>query len=177
VERVAEIQKSTLDIVANQTTGAIDAFKEAYSVPSSAPGAFLFDLIDQGMEKMAKTQKDVIDLMVQQSSQALDITKERRDSASKFSHGVADMLAEATDRTVAAHKILLDFAAEQNRVIAAAVKRQAGISGSAPATAAVETFQSNVDVAIKAQKEIMEASAKPLKAAAGAASSAPKQAA
>jgi hypothetical protein len=166
VERFAEMQKNTLDIVANQTTDAIGAWKQAFAVPPSAPGAFLFDLFDQGMEKLAQTQKGMIDLAVQQSAHAIEATKERRDSASKWTTGMADIVSEATERTVAAHKIMLDFAAEQNKVVAAAVKRQAGLAGAPPVAAAVDTLQRNLDMAIQTQKELVEAAAKPLKAAA-----------
>ena len=83
--------------IANQTTEAIGAWKQAFAVPPSAPGMFLLDLADQGIEKMAQTQKGMIDLVVQQSAQALDLAKERRDSTSKWTTGVADMMSEAAD--------------------------------------------------------------------------------
>ncbi len=165
VEGLAELQKSKLDLMANQTTDAIAAWKKAFAVPSSAPGTFLLDLADQGMEKMAQAQKGMIDLAVQQSARALDLTKERRDSASKWTNGVAEMVSEAVETTVAVHKICLDFAAEQNKTVATAVKRQAGVAESAPAAAAVDTIQRNVDMAIQTQKELMVAATKPLKAA------------
>jgi hypothetical protein len=167
LERIAEVQKNTLDMVARQTTDMLQACKQAYPVPSSWPGTPLFEVVDQGIERMAQTQKGMIDLVVQQSAQALDMAQERRDLASKWTAGLAGMMSETANRTVAAHKSLLDYAAEQNKVVAAAIKRQAGIAGSAPATEAVDAIQRNVDMAIQTQKELMEAAAKPLKTAAG----------
>jgi hypothetical protein len=167
VERLAEMQKLTLDIVANQATDVLGAWKHVFPVPPSMPGATLLEAADQGIERMARTQKGMIDLLVQQSAQALEMSKERSDSASKWTSGAAALLSDAADRTVAAQKILLDFAAEQNKVVAAAMKRQATLAGSTPAAAAVDTVQRNVEVAIETQKELMEAATKPLKAAAG----------
>ena len=167
VERLAEIQKQTLDVVSNQTTEMIGALKQSFPAPSSMPGTSLLDVVDQGFERMAQTQKGMLDLMVQQSAHALEMTKERRDSTSRWTTGVTDLLSEAADRTVAAQKILLDFAAEQNKVVASALKGQASAVGSTPAAAAVDTLQRNVDVAIQTQRELMDAATKPLKAAAG----------
>lgn len=164
VERIAELQKGRLDAIASQTTDAIAAWKHAFSVPPSTPGVFLLDLADQGIAKMAESQKAMIDLAVQQSAQAVDLSRERRDSASKWTAGVTDLMNEAVDTTVAAHKICLDFAAEQNRVFAATLKQQNGVTGSG--AAAVETLQRNMEMAIQTQKDLMEAAAKPLKAAA-----------
>lgn len=166
VERLAEMQKNRLDLIASQTSDALAAWKQAFAMPSSAPGMFLLDLADQGIGKMAETQKGIIDLVVQQSSQTMDLSKERRDSASKWTSGVAAMMSDAVDTAVAAHKTFLDFSAEQNKVVAATLKRQAGVAGSTPGAAAVDTIQRNVEMAIQTQKELMEAAAKPLKAAA-----------
>jgi len=168
VERLAEMQKISLDMVANQTVDAIGGWKKTFAMPASAPGGYLWDLAEQGVGKMAQAQKGMIDLAVQQSARAVEMSKERRDSASKWTTGAADMVSETAERTVAAHKIWMDFAAEQNKVVAAAVKKQAGFAGAAPApvVAAVDAIQSNVDMAIQTQKEMMDAATKPLKAAA-----------
>ena len=167
LERIAEMQKNTLDMVALQTTDVLATWKQAYPVHPSAPGASLLDVVEQGVERMARTQKGMIDLMVQQSARVLDMVKDRRETSSKWTAGVASMVSETADRTAAAHKLLLDYAAEQNKAVAAAFKRQAGIAGSAPASDAVDAIQRNVDMAIQAQKDLVEAAAKPLKAAAG----------
>jgi hypothetical protein len=166
VEGLAELQKNKLDLIANQSSDAIAAWKKAFAVPSSAPGAYMLDLADQGIGKMAEAQKDMIDLMVQQNARMVDMSNERPESASKWAAGLADVVGEAADTTVAAHKICLNFVAEQNKAVAEAVKRQVGVAGSAPAVEAVDTMQRNVDIAIQAQKELMEAAAKPAKAGA-----------
>jgi hypothetical protein len=167
LERIAEMQKHTLDMVSRQTTDVLDTWKQAYPVPPHSPGASLLDVMDQGMERMARTQKGMIDLVVQQNARVLDMTKDRRETASKWTAGLVSMACETADQTAAAHKLLMDYAAGQNKAVASAMKRQSGIAGSAPASDAVDAIQRNVDMAIEAQKELMEAAAKPLKAAAG----------
>jgi hypothetical protein len=171
VERLAEMQKNALDLVANQTLDAIGAWKQAVGGVTPAPAGFLWDLADQGVTKVVQAQKGMIDLAVQQTAKAVEVSKERREYATRWAKGVTDMMSETAGRTVAAHKIWLDFAAEQNKVVAAAMKRQAGFNGSTPAAEAVDTIQRNVEVAIQTQKELMDAATKPLKPAG------PKQAA
>lgn len=165
VERVADMQKGALDLAVNQTSEALTAWKRAFAVPASTPGLALMDVVDQGIEKMAEAQKGVIDLAVEQSAQALDLAKERRDYASKWMAGSRDMVCATAERTVAAQKIWLDFAAEQNKVVAETAKKQAGVAGSAAAVEAVDTVKRHVETAIKGQKELMEAVTKPFKAA------------
>src|ERR1700733_6432717 len=71
MERLAEVQKNTLDIVASQSIDVIGAWKQAFPVPPSTPGAVALDVVNQGIERMAQTQKGMIDLVVQQSAHAL----------------------------------------------------------------------------------------------------------
>ena len=167
VERLAEMQKAAVDLVANQTRDTIKVWKQASTMPSAAQGMFLPDVLDQGIEKMALAQKEMIDLVVEQNARLLEMANQRRDYTTKWVSGMAGMTSEAAERTVATQKILLDFAAEQNKVIAGAVKRQASSTPAAGvANTAVEAIQRNVDVAIQTQKELLETAVKPLKAAA-----------
>jgi hypothetical protein len=168
VERLAEMQKVSLDMATRHTSEAIGTCRQSFKVPADTPGIFLMDLADQGIQKMAQAQKGMIDLVVQQSAHNLEMAKERRDLASKWTNGVSGMVSATADRVIAAQEIALDFAAEQNKVVANAVKGQAGFAGSAPAAAAVDTIQRNVDVVIQTQKEMVQSAAKPLKSAATA---------
>jgi len=169
VERLAEIQKNTVDVFARQAADAAPACKTALSVESSVPLAAAFDMIDQSAGKMAEAQKSMIDLAVQQSAYAVDMAKQRRDYAAKWTAAVAGIFGEAVDRTVAMQNILLGFAAEQNKIVIGAVKRQAGFSGSTPAAMAVDAIERNVEIALQTQKELIDSAAKPVKAAAAAA--------
>jgi hypothetical protein len=175
VERLAEMQKQSLDLIAYQTADTIGVYKQRVPAASSGLGASLLDVIDQGIDRMAQSQKAMIDLVVQQSAHAIDMSKERRDVTSRWTSEVTEMFGEAAERAVAAQKICLNFAAEQNKTVTGVVKRQAAAMGSTRAVAAVDTFQHNVDMATQTQQEMMDAATKPLKAA--AASAGAKQAA
>jgi hypothetical protein len=167
VERLAELQKKSIDIFAMQATEAIGVWKK--TVPAPAQGGLAWmDLADQGIAKVAQAQKGMIDLAVQQSAQNAQLAKGRREPVNKWPAEMTAVMSEAADRAVAAHKISMDFAAAQNTAISAVVKKQSGISCSAPAAAALDAMEHNVDMAIRAQKDMVEAAAKPLKAAAGA---------
>jgi hypothetical protein len=168
VERLAEMQKLTLDVATRNTSDAIQVIKKATNIAANPPMVSLFDLVDQGVLKMAEAQKGVIDLTVQQSARVLEIARIRSDSASRYAGTAGDLLNATTDTVTSAQKILLDFAAEQNKAVANTIKQQAVVAGSAPAVAAVETYQRNMDMVIQTQKEMVQAAAKPMKAAATA---------
>src|SRR6476659_5579343 len=73
VERFAELQKHTLDLVASQTNDAIGAWKQAVPMPTSTPGAMMLDLAGQGVEKVVQARKSLIDLVVQQSARGVEM--------------------------------------------------------------------------------------------------------
>jgi hypothetical protein len=166
VERLAEIQRFTVDIAARQTNDTIKFWKNAYKVQPEGPLGSFLDLASQSTERLAHTQKGVLDLLVQQSANVLDASKTRSESFSKYTKSATDMINATTDRVVAAQKLLLDFAAGQNKAVADAVKQQSGVAGSPAAVEVVETVQRNFEAAIQAQKEVVQAAAKPLKASA-----------
>jgi len=67
VERLAELQKQSLDTAAEQNAELIDACKKAFPFIPETPGLFLFDLVGQSFNRFVETQKGAIDLAVQQS--------------------------------------------------------------------------------------------------------------
>src|SRR5215469_18598354 len=67
VQRVADLQKKSLDVAAEQAGDWIAVYKKAFSyLPVAAP-TFFFDLAEQVVENVVDTQKNAIDLFVQQS--------------------------------------------------------------------------------------------------------------
>ena len=80
VERVADLQKKTLDIAAEQTAEFIGAWKKAFSYFPVTPPAFIFDVAGQAVKTAIETQKSAIDLMVEQTQSTADITKMRADA-------------------------------------------------------------------------------------------------
>src|SRR5579863_1938369 len=77
VERLAELQKKSLDIAAEQNGELIEACKKAVRFIPEAPGMFLVDLIGQTFERFVETGKGAIDLAVEQSHAVVGLAKER----------------------------------------------------------------------------------------------------
>lgn len=163
VERFADLHKSTLDILNQQTLEFDRLYREAFKGFAAWPGMMFLDLAEQAMGRMVEAQKNIIDIAVRQSAQVAELAKERADNASKAAEAMKELVGQSTERAVAVHKIVLDFAAEQNKVVAETVKRQAGVAGT-PIARAAEAFERGVDTMIETEKEILDAAAKPLKA-------------
>jgi len=165
VERLADLQKTTLDLLNQQTIDFDNFYRQAFRGMPMLPGMMFMDLAEQAMGRMVEAEKNIIDIAVKQSAQAVELAKHRTDMASKTADAMKDLFAQSTERAVAVHRIVLDLAAEQNKMVAETVKRQAGVAGT-PVARAAETIERGVDTMIETQKEILEAAAKPLKAGA-----------
>ncbi len=159
VQRIATLQKTTLDIVNQQAADLNTITKQAFRAAPAASGLFLFDLGLQTMNKWVEAQKSMIDVFVEQSAGAVDLIRRRTENVRDGAEGLKDFVSETTTRTAAVHRIALDFAAAQNKNVAETVKRQAGIAGT-PIAEATEAAQRNVASVIEAQKEMVEAAAK-----------------
>src|SRR5271165_1970291 len=77
VNRVAELQKSSLDAVAEQTTEFVAAWKKAASYFPVATPTFFFDIFDQAVQTAVETQKSAIDIAVEQTEAVAEIAKQR----------------------------------------------------------------------------------------------------
>jgi len=162
VERLAEIQKKTLEIAAEQNAEFLDTWKKAF-IPET-PGLFFFDLIGQTFEKAIETQKGAIELAVEQSKAVAKLAEERTGSASKVAEGVTTLFEEAVQQTVAAQKKAIDYYSEQYKSAYETAKKQFKISNPF-----AEAFQSGLDVLLESQKSLLEIASKPVKRAAAAA--------
>ena len=68
VQRVADLQKKSLGVAADQASDCIAAYKKAFSyLPVAAP-TFFFDLAEQVVENVVDTQKNVMSLICSLSS-------------------------------------------------------------------------------------------------------------
>lgn len=158
VERLAEFQKGTLDLAAQQHNEWLDYWKKAGSLVPQNPAMFLFDLYGQMFDRFVETQKGAIDLAVEQGEQALNLVKERGISFGNATEGFTALFEQAVDQTVAAQKKTLEFYAEQQKTAYNAIKKQFRFAGSP----AVEAMQSGFDTLVETQKAILDAAAKPL---------------
>jgi hypothetical protein len=164
MERMAELQKKSLDIAIQQSFEVVDAWKKALHFVPGAPGLFMFDMVGQMFERYVETQKGAIDLVLEQGHAAVGMAKERGGYASKVGEGVTTLVQRAIDHSVAAQKKALDSFAEQNKAVYEAAKRQFRFSSN-PAT---EAFQTGLDTLIETQKTMLDIASKPLHRAAAA---------
>ena len=154
VERIAELQKKTLDIAAEQTAEWIGAWKKAFTYSPVTPPAFVFEVAGQAVKTAIDTQKSAIDLVVEQTKSVADIAKVRAGAYSQIVDGVTTTVKKSVERSVEAQKKVLEFAAEQNKAVFESTKKQLG-AAAGPATVIVDTFQRGADAVIEAQKSIL----------------------
>ena len=165
VAAVAELQKNSLDVVAEQTSEWIGAWKKAFSsLPVSAP-TFFFDLTAQAIQTCVETQKNAIDLVVEQTEAVAEIAKQRADAYSKIAETATAAVQTSVKRSVEAQKKVLEFAAAQNKSICETAKKQIAF---APAAVVVDSFERGAETVIEAQKSVLETAAKTFSAVAGA---------
>jgi hypothetical protein len=164
VERLAELEKKSLDLVAAQNAEWMEAWKKALHFVPEMPGMFLFDVFGQTLERFVETQKGAIDLAVEQSHAVAELAQERGGSASKMTEGVTNLMQQTVEQSVAAQKKALDYVAEQQKAAYETAKKQFRISGNP----AAEAFQTGLDTLIETQKTMLDIASKPLRRAAAA---------
>jgi len=161
MDRLAELQKKSLDMAAEQSTELMDAWKRVFRYVPDTPGMFLFDLFGQMFERCVETQKGAIDMTVEQTHAMTDLAKERGGSMAKMTGGMTHLFQQSVEHSVAAQKKALDYYAEQHKTAYETAKRQFRMSNPA-----AEVFQSGLDTLIETQKAMLDIATKPLKHAA-----------
>ncbi len=161
MERLAELQKKSLDMAAEQSTELMGAWKRVFQYVPDTPGMFLFDLFGQMFERYVDTQKGAIDMTVEQTHAMTDLAKERGGSMAKMTDGMTHLFQQSVEHSVAAQKKALDYYAEQHKTAYETAKRQFRMSNPA-----AEVFQSGLDTLIETQKAMLDIATKPLKHAA-----------
>jgi hypothetical protein len=164
VERLAELQKKSLEIAAEQNAELMEAYKKALRLVPEAPGLFLFDLVGQTFERFVETQKGAIELAVEQSQAVAGLARERGASATKVAEGVTALFKQSVEHSVAAQKKALDSYAEQHKTACEAAKQQFRTANNP----AAEAFQSGIDSLIETQKTMLDFASKPFKKSAAA---------
>ncbi len=159
VERLAELQKKSLDVAAEQNAELIDACKKAFHYIPETPGLFLFDLVGQTFERFVETQKGAIDLAVEQSHVVAGLAQERGSSATKVAEGVTALFQQSVEHSVAAQKKALDYYSEQHKSACETAKKQFHIANNP----AADAFQSGIDALIQTQKTMLDIVSKPFR--------------
>jgi hypothetical protein len=160
VERVADLQKKTLDLAAEQTAELIGVWKKAFSYFPVTPAAFLFDFAGHAVQTAIENQKSAIDLVVEQTEAATEIGKVRLEAYSKIADGVSTSVRKSVERSVEAQKKMLELARAQNKAGFETAKKQLG-AAAGPATALLDTFQLGADTVIEAQKSFLNMASQP----------------
>ncbi len=162
VERLAELQKKSLDTASEQNAELIEACRKAFSYIPENPASFLFDLVGQSFERFVETQKGAIDLVVEQSHVVAGLAKERVGSATKVAEGVTALFKHSVEYSVASQKKALDYYSEQHKAACETAKKQFRL----PSNPAADAFQSGVDLLIQTQKTLLDIVSGPFKSAA-----------
>ncbi len=160
VERLAEIQKKSIDLAAQQNAELINTWKKFAEIAPGGPGFFMLDLAANGFERLAETQKGAIDLVVEQSHALAGLAKER---TVKTKEGAVSFVQEMVERSVTTQKRALDSSAAQSKEAFETAKKHFGLKGT-PAEAAADSFQRGVDTLVETQKQILDIAAKPFNA-------------
>ncbi len=160
VERVADLQRKTLGLAAEQTAELIGAWKKAFSFFPVTPPAFFFDFAGQAVQTAVETQKSAIDMVVEQTEAATDITKVRVEAYAKIVNGVTASVQQSVERSVEAQKKMLVFASAQTKAGVESAKKQLG-TAAGPATAVLDTFQLGADTVLEAQKSFLNFASQP----------------
>ena len=160
VERVAELQKKTLDIAAEQTAEWLGAWKKAFSYSPVTPPTFIFEVAGQAVKTAIETQKGAIDLVVEQSKSVAGIARCALTRTRRLLTASLTPIKTSVERSVEAQKKVLEFASEQNKAVFEGTKKQ--LSGAAgPATVIVDSFQRGAEAVIEAQKSILNIASQP----------------
>ena len=158
VARVAKLQKNSLDVVAEQTSEMIGAWKKAFSFFPVNPPTFFFDFADQAVQTAVETQKSAIDMVVEQTEAVTEINQIRAEAYAKITETATAAFQNTVTRSVEAQKKALEFATAQNKAIWEATRKQ---MGNGPATAVVDSLERCTNTLIDAQKSILNATTKP----------------
>jgi|SRR5579864_7333490 len=163
VERLAEFQKKTLEIAAEQNAELVDTLKKAFRFAPEMPGLFWFDMLSETFERFVETEKGVIDLALEQSHTVAELAKERGTTAGKVADGATAMFRQTMEHSVAAQKKAVDFFAEQQKTAYETAKKQFRVSNPF-----AEAFQSGLEALLETQKSLLDIASKPVKHSAAA---------
>lgn len=166
IEVIAELQKKSLEIAAQQKAEWVGAGKKAVSryIPVAQVNP-MFDLAAQAFDAVLEGQKEAIDLVLEQNQTVAGFAQEGLESVSKLTGGLTALFQKSVEYSVAMQKKSLEFAAEQNKVMYETAARQFGGFAGTP----VESLQRGLDALVETQKKVLDFATQPLKAKATAA--------
>jgi hypothetical protein len=153
VERMAEIQKRSIDLAMQQNKEALKLWKQLTEKLPWTPQLKGFEEAASTLERFAGTQKTALDLMVEQTRAFVEMVRERAAAAEKTTDSVLNFAKESFDRSVDAQKKTADAAVNETKSAIESAREQFDFPGGA---AVAESIQHGVDAIVEAQKELLE---------------------
>lgn len=152
VERMAEIQKHSIDLAMQQNKETIGIWKQLTEKFPWSPTQG-FEEAETTLERFAGTQKTAIDLMVEQTQAFVEMVKERAAAVDKTTDSVLKFAKQSFDRSLDAQKKAAGAAVNETRSAYENAREQFEFPGGA---AVAESIQHGVDAIVEAQKELLE---------------------
>ena len=120
VERVADLQKKTLDLAAEQTAELIGVWKKAFSYFPVTPAAFFYSKIADGVstsvrksvERSVEAQKKVLELASAQNKAGFESAKKQLGAAAGPATAILDTFQLGADTVIEAQKSFLNMASQ-----------------------------------------------------------------
>jgi hypothetical protein len=163
-EHVLEASKNSLEFAVKYNTEVLESTRKAFNLAPNTPGLFLFDVAGKAFENYAELQKKVLNILGEQGTAVAGTVREGAKAGANLASNAAVAFHDSVDRTAAANKAVLEFAAKANRQVVESVKQQKGVAGT-PLAEMAEAVQRGMEALIEAQKATLEAAASQLKAA------------
>ena len=158
VERLAELQKQSIDVAVQQSAEMTDVMKK---MAEKMPGALrpaIFDMATGNVARYADTQKSAINFVVEQSKMWTDTLKDRSQTAKDFSESNSKTVKQTLERSFVVNKKVLENTAAGAKAMLDAAKEQFGLRGT-QAEAMADSFIKGIDTAVDAQKKVMDIAA------------------
>jgi hypothetical protein len=155
MERIANVQKQTIDIAVQQHTEMVELVKKVVEKVPGTPGLPMLKVATGAVSRYADTQKAAINLVVEQTHVWTDIFKDRAKTAKSATESTANVAKQTLESSFAVQKKMLENTAAQAKDVIDIAKHQFGLN-SAQADAMSNTLQRGVDTIVEAQTELME---------------------
>jgi hypothetical protein len=159
IERIADVQKQTLDMALQQNAEVIGAWKKFARATPDSPIPSILDLAGSMFGQLVDLQKGAIDLVLEQSQALVGLASERADFITKAGDTVKTIVQDSVQRAVATQKNVIEFSAAQAKTGFDTFKKQAGVAGT-PVEAAADSIQRGFDSLIETQKEFLNIASK-----------------
>jgi hypothetical protein len=167
IERQANLQKATLDVVGQQTADINATMRKSIKVPAELSGSSFLDFTGQAVEGWIVAHKNVLDLMVEQSAHAAEAANAGGINVTKSVASLSEFVQKAAERAVEAQKAMLDVAANQNKAVSEVIQKQANVAGR-PVAKAIQSIETGMSTLIDTNREFLDTASKLTKSTARA---------